>query len=77
MLVLVLLGVSGTIYTDVLDSLHDSLGIPKAQARATGSLLHAHAAHTLSSIYGIKRKLESLARGSDLHTPRPPPTAPT
>ena len=76
-LVPILLGVSGTVYTDMLDALHDSLGVPKAQARATCSLLHAHAAHTLSSIYGIKRKLESLARGGDLHTPRPPPTAPT
>ena len=76
-LVPVLLGVSGTIYTDMLEALHDALGIPKAQALVTCSLLHAHAARTLSSIYGIKRKLDSLARGSDLHTPRPQPTAPT
>ena len=72
-LVPVLLGVSGTIFTDALQLFHDRLGLTKTQARALGAKLHTHATTTLSSIYGIKRSLDSAARAQA----PPPPAGPT
>ena len=85
--VVLLLGVSGTIYKDTLDAMHAHLGVSKQHARDVARRLHLHAVHSLSSIYGSKRKLDAASQTTiaaatttatapatvgPTHPPRPP-----
>ena len=71
--VVLLLGVSGTIYTLTQDLMHTHLGVPKGRVRDMSKQLHLHAVRSLSSIYACKRKLDAAAPP---HADRPPPRPP-
>ena len=71
--VILLLGVSGTIYTQTLDLLHAQLGVPKGRVRDVSKQLHLHAVRLLSSICACKHKLDAAAVP---HADRPPPRPP-
>ena len=71
--VVLLLGVSGTIYTHTQDLMHTHLGVPKGRVRDMSKQLHLHAIRSLSCIYACKRKLDAAAPPhADLPPPRPP-----
>ena len=70
--VVLLLGVSGTIYTRTLDLLHAQSRVPQGRVRDVSKQLHLHAIRSLSSIYACKRKLNTAAVPcADRPPPRP------
>ena len=71
--VALLLGVSGTIYTQTLDLLYAQLGVAQGRVRNVSKQLHLHDVRSLSSIYACKRKLDAAAvPHADRSPPRPP-----